>query len=140
MIGWKSGWDLLRPLEVKILESVCAALPVELRVAIEAQISQIKKVQRLIGATEVDFYYKRFRSGRIRVDRMVHSSEPEALLATVVLQSPSQAATIACSIWVVNGYIFSLEFSEPSQELQADVDIKSVNIGTAVTEMRVLRK
>ncbi|MFI4854091.1 MAG: hypothetical protein ACIAQF_03800 [Phycisphaerales bacterium JB065] len=139
MLAWKSGWNLLRPLEVKILDRVCAALPVELRVAIESQISQVKKVQRLLGAIEVDLYYKRFRNGKIRVDKTIHANEPEALLATVALQSLNQPAPISCSIWVVTGHIFMLEFSEPSRKLKADdVEIKSVKLGDAVTEMRVL--
>jgi len=128
---------LLRPLEVKILESVCAALPVELRAAIESQISRVKKVQRLIGATEVDFYFKRSRDGKIRADKTIHSDEVEALLATVVLQPLNNAAHISCSIWVVTGHIFMLEFSEPSKKLNPHmIAIKSVRLGDSVSEMR----
>lgn len=114
MINWfKKVWyglGGLNDLEWLILNAVREKLAPEAVILWDSQIADINKVQRLPDGVESDFYFIDLKMGKpfLNVERAFSNQKKELLLAKVQLKQSESKIDI--EVWVVRGFLFSLEF------------------------------
>lgn len=114
MINWfKKVWyglGGLNDLEWLILNAVREKLAPEAVILWDSQIADINKVQRLPDGVESDFYFIDLKTGKpfLNVERAFSNQKKELLLAKVQLKHSESKIDI--EVWVVRGFLFSLEF------------------------------
>jgi hypothetical protein len=114
----------LYPFEKAILQSVVACMDEESRRRLQLQIEAVNKVQRICDGKEVNLY--RMRYGKVAFDYQLcfPNVPPELLLARVNLRLPNRKAVLTAKVWMVGGYIFSLEFNTSPREFFAGIGLQ----------------
>lgn len=110
---FKRGRALFRGLELGILDYVCATTEHAVGRIIQTQITHACMVQRLARGKEVNVYYSRRRAPPPNSVPRIRNTPIEFCLSTVFVAGPGLKNYNCCSIWVVNGLLFSLEFQLP---------------------------
>ena len=74
-------------------------------------------------------YFSKKQGANLDFLAKLNTNAIEYKLAKVLFrQTPDEEAT-TCSIWIVNGHIFMLEYSRPMPKLRkADIEIESIEI------------
>ena len=108
-----------RPVEQAILDELARVLPAEAQVLMHKQMAQVNRIDRQWKNKEVRFY--RLVRGRQTHDPTCAfpNTQDELLLATVSFATPGKLrARTEVDIWLVRGFIFSLEFSKSPSEFK----------------------
>ncbi len=114
MISWfKKIWyglGDLNDLELLILNTVRDKIVPEAVLLWDAQIADINKVQRLPDGVESDFYSIDLKTGKpfLNLEKAFPNQKKELLFAKVQLKH--QESRIDIELWLVKGFLFSLEF------------------------------
>lgn len=96
--------------EQVLLDAVVAAAPPELRSMLEAQVREIRWVQRLVGSPEVNFYAKKRAAGGWERDSLLpNRAEVRVATATLLVDSHRHA----CALDAVLGHLFALTIRPP---------------------------
>jgi len=113
--------------ELQILNALTQCIPEPEQENYLKQIKNITHVQR-INNQEIDFYCK--KKGKVVFYENIKLSmdSKEFKLATVSIRSSRNHKKALVDIWLVNGYIFSLELQEtyPLEEMKHTLEILSV--------------
>ncbi len=133
---FKAGSSSLNEFERAVLASVLRALrPVEEQ-KLSKRIGDINLVQRLDGGREVNCYAMHGGSAIFPDETRLDSSTGERLLAKLAIKGPPGTEN-SCSVWLVDGNFFALEFKSPTEHAEAlaianiQVDIQSVGSAPA---------
>lgn len=112
------------PFERGILENVKSELDTEAGFLFQRQIDAVNKVQRLTDGKEVNLY--QIVDGRPVFDESLcfPNMPGEVLLATVKLTSDQKRSELKSDVWLVEGRLFSLEFSQSPKHFFAGVSFK----------------
>jgi hypothetical protein len=120
----------LKPVERRLLDAVAATSPPEYRELLRQQLDHINFVQRLSDGKEINFYC--IRDGRPSWDPLLAlpDQREESKLATVHLRAKGGPNEFTVDVWIVKGYLFSLEANK-SLPATCDVEVLSVDLHAA---------
>lgn len=102
----------LRDYEMAILDAVCHSLNEPHRLMLSRRIQHINLVQRQDGGRLVQLYY--MKRGRVEFceNERLPTSKEEQRLATVSLDFSEPNSEIVCDLWLVHGFLSSIEFRD----------------------------
>jgi hypothetical protein len=106
--------DSLSPLDQRVLDSVQAVLPEGLREKWRAQLDAVNKVQRLPEGVEVNLYRMKNGKPSNEKDQAIVGFPDEHHFATVSVSAGESNAALQAKIWLVKGFVFSVEYSGPT--------------------------
>lgn len=110
------------PLEISLLKLLCGAVPIEMAEHIKKQLSTIKKIQRINDGREVDLYYQPPIDSREAAINRIVPYVGESKFATIKFMIPNKTSEMLADFWLVNGYLFSMNFnSSPKEYVKKDV-------------------
>ncbi|HBR19760.1 MAG TPA: hypothetical protein DD726_06040 [Phycisphaerales bacterium] len=113
---------LFLPLEVSLLSSLCGAVPIEMAEHLKNQLSTIKKIQRINDDREVDLYYQPPINSPDAATNRIMPYVGESKFATIKFMIPEKTSEILADFWLVNGYLFSINFNiSPKEYAKRDV-------------------
>ncbi|MHB9069029.1 MAG: hypothetical protein ACYC54_01540 [Sedimentisphaerales bacterium] len=113
---------LFLPLEISLLKSLCEAVPIEMAENLKRQLATIKKIQRINDGREVDLYYQPPINSREAATNRIMPYIGESKFATIKFMIPEKTSEILADFWLVNGYLFSMNFnSSPREYVKRDV-------------------
>ena len=120
----------LLSLEKIIIESLLGAIPAEISELLKKQLLTLNKIQRIDSGKEVDLYYKPEFSNSEAVVNRIQPCIGESKFATIKFKLPEQPCETDVDFWLVNGYLFSMNFSDsPKDYVNTDaVEIKEIQI------------
>ncbi len=119
----------LRPLERKLIDALTERLAPAARDVLAEQIGLVNLVQRHVNDKEVNLY--QMRRGKATVEGMPRFPlvAPEAKLASITYSIPGQPRPSRVDFWLVNGHLFSLQFSESPIRVDADrAEVQDVQV------------
>lgn len=132
-MSWLRSWfgsgqsNLFTPLETQILDELGRHLPDAARTLLDQQIKGITLVQRLADGKEVNCYPK--HGGAVRHDPTCQfPNRSEDLKLAVVRFRPSEVPAFKAECFAVDGYFFSILFSESPKRVASPVTITSVKV------------
>ena len=112
----KKGKNLFYEAELVILDNILKCLNPSISHILEAQIDHVQYIQRPVYNSEINLYYDRRSKPQLArcVQRLIHP-ESEYKIAAVSFTSSRRNGEFSgsCYIWIVNGLLFMIEFSEP---------------------------
>jgi len=119
----------LRPLEIKLIDALGAALAPEASRLLVKQVDAVNRVQRHANDKEVNLY--QIRRGRVSFEGipMFPLTTQEAKLGTVTYKVTGESRTRRVDFWLVRGHLFSLQFRESPRGIDAEqADIRDVKL------------
>lgn len=119
----------LRPLERKLIEALATSLSRGAGALLNQQMALVNRVRRFVDDKEVNLY--QIRRGKATLEGMPTFPlvVPEVKLATIIYASPGQPRPSRVDFWLVNGFVFSLQFSKSPRGVEADlVEIQEVKV------------
>jgi hypothetical protein len=125
-----------KPLERHLLDAVGGRLQHPARELYERQLEAVNKVQRLGGSREVNLY--RMRGGRPQNDPRIAFADRrlEVELARVRFRIHGEGVNRLLTLYMVDGFVFSLVFDPPAEPVQQRDDLEVVDIELLVDPMR----
>jgi len=119
--------SLFRPWESAVLAAVAQYLSPEARSLFDAQVRTTNKVQRTARGKDVNLY--RIVNGTPCLDESLSfGNRKEMLLAKVVMRGSGAESDLKALVWIVNGHVFSIEFSEHPHTHSAPFQIRSATV------------
>lgn len=112
-------------LEQQVIESVSQRLSAKNQRIINQQIKSIQYIQRICKGIECNCFYTRkfpynlFLRPRTTPVRF-SADESEICIARVSLRNPISGELFVCSVWVVDGLLFSFEYDKPPTSLLSE--------------------
>ena len=100
----------LRKYEAAVLSSARELISQDARSRMEWQIGDIERIQRIVNDKEVDLYSK--SSGAVELVRLFASSISEWPMAMIFCELPHCPSPVRVTVWVVDGRVFSMIFSQ----------------------------
>lgn len=102
-------------LERVILNAVRGCLSPDMAAIWDKQLQSVNKIQRLPDGVEVNFY--RMQKGKASFDLGIAfpNKTEELLLATVTLKVQGADQQLVASVWMVRGFMFSIEYGSGSK-------------------------
>lgn len=115
---FKAGSSSLNEFERAVLASVLRALrPIEEQ-KLSQRIGDINLVQRLNGGREVNCYAMHRGNAIFPGETRLDTSSGEHLLAKLEIKGPPGTEN-SCSVWLIDGNFFALEFNLPTEHANA---------------------
>jgi hypothetical protein len=125
----RPGSSDLTPLEQEVLGALSAELPPAAREILAKQRDAINLVQRHAGGKEVNLYAMRRGRPCYEEHLLFPLQLEEAKLATLEIASSTGKTPLRAEVWLVKGWVFSIQFSKAPQEgLQAGARVLSVKV------------
>lgn len=118
----------LRPYEQRLIDALAEQLRPEARALLARQVEQVNLVQRHGDDKEVNLYA--MRGGKPSFDgASLFPLRAEANLATIRFEAVSHSKPFRVTFWLVNGHLFTLEFSQSPKTLQPEgLEIQKVDV------------
>jgi len=125
----------LNSLEKKLLSAVASHLAPDAQSLFKKQIEQINFVQRHALNKEVNLYC--MRNGKAFYDKCLRFpfDQEEVKLSSILISNTDNHTKYDVAIWLIKGFLFSIEFSYSPKGLIAD-QVEIINVKLLVDPMR----